>query len=192
MSTQTTAPADAQWFALHTLSGQENKVKNYIEKFKKAEELEDSIFEVLLPTEVVSEVKAGKKSTKVRKLYPGYVFIQMRLYGEDKKVINKPWYFVKEVAGVIGFVGGDAPAALRQSEIDEIRSRIEAANGKEVPKVVYTVGEEVKINDGAFANLTGRIDEIDPDRGKLKVSVSIFGRFTPVELEYWQVQRNTE
>jgi transcriptional antiterminator NusG len=192
MSNQTTAPADAQWFALHTLSGQENKVKTYIEKFKKAEELEDHIFEVLLPTEVVSEVKAGKKSTKVRKLYPGYVFIQMRLYGEDKKVINKPWYFVKEVAGVIGFVGGDAPAALRQSEIDEIRARIEAANGKEVPKVVYTVGEEVKINDGAVANLTGRIDEIDPDRGKLKVSVSIFGRFTPVELEYWQVQRNTE
>jgi transcriptional antiterminator NusG len=192
MSSQTTAPADAQWFALHTLSGQENKVKSYIEKFKKAEELDDSIFEVLLPTEVVSEVKAGKKSTKVRKLYPGYVFIQMKLYGEDKKVINKPWYFVKEVAGVIGFVGGDQPAALRQAEIDEIRARIEAANGKEVPKVVYTVGEEVKINDGAFANLTGRIDEIDPDRGKLKVSVSIFGRFTPVELEYWQVQRNTE
>lgn len=192
MSSQTTAPADAQWFALHTLSGQENKVKSYIEKFKKAEELDDYIFEVLLPTEVVSEVKSGKKSTKVRKLYPGYVFIQMKLYGEDKKVINKPWYFVKEVAGVIGFVGGDAPAALRQAEIDEIRARIEAANGKEVPKVVYTVGEEVKINDGAFANLTGRIDEIDPDRGKLKVSVSIFGRFTPVELEYWQVQRNTE
>jgi transcription termination/antitermination protein NusG len=192
MSTPQTVPANAQWFALHTLSGQENKVKNYIEKFKKAEELDDYIFEVLLPTEVVSEVKGGKKSTKVRKLYPGYVFIQMVLYGEDKKVINKPWYFVKEVAGVIGFVGGDAPAALRQSEIDEIRSRIEAANGKEVPKVVYTVGEEVKINDGAFANLTGRIDEIDPDRGKLKVSVSIFGRFTPVELEYWQVQRNTE
>ena len=152
MSAQTTVPADAQWFALHTLSGQENKVKAYIEKFKKAEELDDSIFEVLLPTEVVSEVKGGKKSTKVRKLYPGYVFIQMRLYGEDKKVINKPWYFVKEVAGVIGFVGGDRPAALRQSEIDEI----------------------------------------DPERGKLKVSVSIFGRFTPVELEYWQVQRNTE
>ena len=192
MSAQTTAPADAQWFALHTLSGQENKVKNYIEKFKKAEELDDSIFEVLLPTEVVSEVKGGKKSTKVRKLYPGYVFIQMRLYGEDKKVINKPWYFVKEVAGVIGFVGGDAPAALRQSEIDEIRSRIEAANGKEVPKVQYTVGEEVKINDGPFANLNGRIDEIDPARGKLKISVSIFGRFTPVELEYWQVTRAAE
>jgi len=192
MASPVTVPSDAQWFALHTLSGQEAKVKNYIEKFKKAEELDDHIFEVLLPTEVVSEVKSGKKSTKVRKLYPGYVFIQMRLFGENGKLINRPWYFVKELAGVIGFVGGEHPAPLRQTEIDEIKARIEAANGKEVPKVQYTVGEEVKINDGPFANLNGRIDEIDPERGKLKISVSIFGRFTPVELEYWQVQRSTE
>lgn len=192
MSNTVSSPAGAQWFALHTLSGQEQKVKTYIEKFKKQEELEEYIFEILLPTEVVSEVKGGKKSTKTRKLYPGYVFIQMRLYGEDGRLINKPWYFVKEVAGVIGFVGGDNPAALRQAEIDEIKARIEAASGKEVPKVSYEVGEEVKITDGAFANLTGRIDEIDPSRGKLKISVSIFGRFTPVELEYWQVQRLTE
>ena len=192
MPAPTTAPAGAQWFALHTLSGQESKVKLYIEKFKKAEELDDYIFDVLLPTEVVSEVKGGKKSTKVRKLYPGYVFIQAKLFGEDGKLINKPWYFVKETTGVIGFVGGDRPAALRQAEVDEIYARIEAASGKEVPKVQYAVGEEVKITDGAFASLTGRIDEIDPERGKLKVSVSIFGRFTPVELEYWQVQRLTE
>lgn len=192
MPAPTTAPAGAQWFALHTLSGQENKVKLYIEKFKKAEELDEYIFEVLLPTEVVSEVKGGKKTTKVRKLYPGYVFIQAKLYGEDGKLINKPWYFVKETTGVIGFVGGDHPAALRQSEVDEIYARIEAASGKEVPRVQYAVGEEVKITDGAFASLTGRIDEIDPERGKLKVSVSIFGRFTPVELEYWQVQRAAE
>jgi transcriptional antiterminator NusG len=191
MSSEISVPATAQWFALHTLSGQENKVKAYIEKFKTVEELGDYIFEVLLPTEIVSEVKNGKKSTKTRKLYPGYVFIQMRLF-EEGKLINKPWYFVKEVAGVIGFVGGESPAALRQVEIDEIRARIEAANGKEVPKVQYNIGEEVKITDGAFTNLTGRIDEIDPDRGKLKISVSIFGRFTPVELEYWQVQRITE
>ena len=192
MSTSMTVPASAQWFALHTLSGQEGKVKTYIEKFKKAEELDDYIFEILLPTEVVSEVKGGKKSTKVRKLYPGYVFIQAKLYDEQGKLINKPWYFVKETTGVIGFVGGDRPAALRQTEIDEIYSRIEAASGKEVPKVQYSVGEEVKITDGAFASLTGRIDEIDPERGKLKVSVSIFGRFTPVELEYWQVTRAAE
>ncbi|MDR0353684.1 MAG: transcription termination/antitermination protein NusG [Opitutaceae bacterium] len=192
MSTQVSTPPGAQWFALHTLSGQENKVKLYIDKFKKQEELEEHIFEVLLPTEVVSEVKGGKKTTKTRKLYPGYVFIQMRLYDENHKVINRPWYFVKEVAGVIGFVGGDNPAALRQSEIDEIKTRVEAAAGKVVPKISYAAGEEVKVIDGPFANLTGRIDAIDPEAGKLKISVSIFGRFTPVELEYWQVQRSTE
>lgn len=192
MSPETATPTGAQWFALHTLSGQEQKVKTYLEKFKKAEELDDHIFEVLLPTEVVSEVKGGKKSTKVRKLYPGYVFINMRLLDESNKVIIKPFYFVKDAAGVIGFVGGDNPAPLRQSEIDEIKARIAAATGKEVPKVSFEVGEEVKITDGAFANLTGRVDEIDPARGKLKISVSIFGRFTPVELEYWQVQRASE
>jgi transcriptional antiterminator NusG len=192
MPAPSTAPAGAQWFAVHTLSGQENKVKTYIEKFKKPEELDDHLFEVLLPTEVVSEVKGGKKSTKVRKLYPGYVFLQARLYGDDGKLINKPWYFVKEASGVIGFVGGDRPSALRQADVDEIYARIEAASGKEVPKVQYAVGEEVKITDGAFASLTGRIDEVDPERGKLRVSVSIFGRFTPVELEYWQVQRMTD
>ena len=167
-------------------------MKTYIEKFKKAEELDDHIFEILLPTEVVSEIKGGKKSTKVRKLYPGYVFIQMLLFDEERKLINRPWYFVKETTGVIGFVGGDNPSPLRQTEIDDIRTRLEAGAGKEVPKVAFEVGENVKITDGAFANLAGRIDEIDPSRGKLKVSVSIFGRFTPVELEYWQVQRATE
>ncbi len=192
MSASTTTPAGTQWFALHTLSGQENKVKTYIEKFKKAEELDDQIVEVLMPTEVVSEVKNGKKTTKTRKLYPGYVFINMRLYDEHQKLINKGWYFVKETSGVIGFVGGANPAPLHQSEVDEIRARIEAASGKEVPKVSYEIGETVKVNDGAFANLTGRIDEVDPERGKLKISVSIFGRFTPVELEYWQVERDTE
>lgn len=191
MSAQTSTPTGAQWFAVHTLSGQEQKVKTYIEKFRKAEELDDFIFEVLLPTEVVSEVKGGKKSVKTRKLYPGYVFVNMKLY-EEGKVIIKPFYFVKDAAGVIGFVGGEHPAPLRQSEIDEIKARVEAATGKEVPKVSFEVGEEVKITDGAFANLTGRVDEIDPARGKLKISVSIFGRFTPVELEYWQVQRASE
>ena len=192
MTAPTSTSTGAQWFALHTLSGQENKVKTYLERFKKAEELDDYIFEILLPTETVSEVKAGKKSTKVRKLYPGYVFVNMKLYDEEKKVIIKPFYFVKDASGVIGFVGGEHPASLRQSEVDEIKARIEAATGKEVPKVSFEVGEELKITDGAFANLTGRVDEIDPARGKLKISVSIFGRFTPVELEYWQVQRASE
>jgi len=191
MATEISTPAGAQWFAVHTLSGKEGKVKEYIEKFKKVEELDDFILEVLLPVETVSEVKRGKKSSTVRKLMPGYVFVQMKLYDEDKKLLNKPWYFVKETTGVIGFVGGDRPTPLRDSDIKDIRDRMEEASGKEVPKVQFEIGEEVKITDGPFLNLTGRIDEIDPARGKLKVSVSIFGRFTPVELEYWQVERAT-
>lgn len=189
MSDVPSVSTGAQWFAVHTLSGKENKVKQYIEKFKKVEELDEYILDVLLPTENVAEVKHGKKVSTVRKLMPGYVFVHMKLYDENNHVLNKPWYFVKEVSGVIGFVGGDRPVALREAEIADIRASVEAASGKEVPKVSYEVGEEVKINDGPFFNLTGRIDEIDPDRGKLKVSVSIFGRFTPVELEYWQVER---
>lgn len=191
MSSQTSTPTGAQWFAVHTLSGKENKVKEYIEKFKRVEELDDFIFEVMLPTETVSEVKRGKKTSTVRKLMPGYVFVHMKLYDEEGKVLNKPWYFVKETTGVIGFVGGDRPTALREADIRDIRERVEAGAGKETPKVQYEVGEEVKITDGPFLNLTGRIDEIDPTRGKLKISVSIFGRFTPVELEYWQVERAT-
>lgn len=191
MTPETTIPPGFQWFAVHTLSGKETKVKQYIEKFKKVEELDDFIQEVLLPTETVSEVKRGKKTSTVRKLMPGYVFVLMKLYDEEGKLLNRPWYFVKETTGVIGFVGGDRPTALRESDIREIRERIEAATGKEVPKVQYENGEEVKITDGPFLNLTGRIDEVDPTRGKLKVSVSIFGRFTPVELEYWQVERVT-
>jgi transcription termination/antitermination protein NusG len=191
MTVETSPPKGAQWFAVHTLSGKENKVKQYIEKFKVVEELDDHIFEVLLPTETVSEVKRGKKTSTVRKLMPGYVFVQMRLYDDDGRILNKPWYFVRETTGVIGFVGGDRPTALLESDIRDIRERIEAASGKEIPKVQYEIGEEVKITDGPFLNLTGRIDEIDPTRGKLKVSVSIFGRFTPVELEYWQIERIT-
>ncbi len=191
MSSEAEQLPAAQWFAVHTLSGKENKVKQYIEKFKRVEELDDHIAEVLLPTETVSEVKRGKKTSTVRKLMPGYVFVHMRLYDNDGRLLNKPWYFVRETTGVIGFVGGDRPTALPESDIAEIRERIEAASGKEVPKVQFEVGEEVKITDGPFLNLTGRIDEIDPARGKLKVSVSIFGRFTPVELEYWQVERAT-
>ena len=180
---------DMKWYVVQTLSGKEGQVKQYIDKFKKIEDLEEYVGEVLVPTEVVSEVKQGKKSQRTRKFYPCYVFVQMRLFDEHGKLINKPWYFIRETNGVIGMVGGDHPTPLRASEIEHIRNQMELAAGKEVPKVQYEVGEEVKINDGPFMNLTGRIDEIEPERGKLKISVSIFGRFTPVELEYWQVER---
>ena len=184
--------SQSQWYAIQTLSNQEGKVKTYIEKFVDIEELSDFVDEVLMPTEVVTEVKNGRKSTRVRKFYPGYIFVKMRLYDEHHKILHKVWHFIKNVQGVIGFPGGDKPVPLKKSEIDRIISQVKDAVGKEKPKVEYAVGEDVKITDGPFVSLTGRIDEIDPERGKLKVSVSIFGRFTPVELEYWQVERNQD
>ncbi len=183
---------EGRWYVVQTLSNLEQKVKRFIESQLAYEEMEDFIYEVLMPTEVVSEVKGGKKTQKPRKLYPGYVFIHMRLYDEEGKVLQKPWYYVNGIDGVIGFVGGQNPVALKEDEINRILDHVKAVEGKEVPKISYTVGEEVRITDGPFLNLTGRIDEIDPEAGKLKVSVSIFGRFTPVTLEYWQVERVAE
>lgn len=180
------------WFAVQTLSNQEAKAKQYLDKFTVVEEMEDYVFEVLMPTETVTEVKSGKKKTITRKFYPGYIFVKMRLYDDEDKLLQKPWYFVREAQGVIKFVGGDRPTPLKKSEIDRIISQVEEAEGKEKPKVQYEVGEMVKVMDGPFMNLVGKIEEIDPNKGKLKVSVSIFGRFTPVELEYWQVQRTEE
>lgn len=180
------------WFVLQTLSNKEQGVKRYLDRYVVENELEDTIFEVLIPTETVSEVKNGKKTQRPRKLYPGYVFIHMRLYDENDELNQKAWYFVNGADGVIGFAGGKRPAPLKKDEIDRILLQVAQAQGKEVPKVQYEVGEDVKITDGPFLNLNGRIDEIDPDRGKLKISVSIFGRFTPVELEYWQVERVVE
>ena len=181
-----------QWYAVHTLSNQEQKAKKYLDKFIAVEEMEDYVFEVLMPTETITEVKAGKKKTVTRKFYPGYVFVKMRLYDDDGNLLQKPWYFVREAQGVINFVGGERPSPLKKAEIDRILQQVEESEGKEKPKIEYEIGEMVKVNDGPFMNLVGKIEEIDPEKGKLKVSVSIFGRYTPVELEYWQVQRTEE
>lgn len=178
-----------QWFVLHTLSGQELKVKESIEKRMKTEELEDYIQEVLVPMERVAEVRRGKKSVTTRKLFPGYVFINMRLLDDDNRIIDRPWYFIRDTQGVIGFVGGDHPTPTPQADIDEIRERISESEETERPKVDFEAGETVKINDGVFMGNNGVIEEVDSERGRLKVVVNIFGRSTPVELEYWQVEK---
>ncbi len=180
---------EKQWFVLHTLSGQESKVRESIERRIKQEEMQDYIDEVLIPTEKVSEVKQGKKTTTTRKFYPGYVLVHMSLYDENKSLVDKTWYFTQQTPGIIGFVGGDRPVPLRPAEVDSILRQIEEKKEKVKPKVVFEPGETVKITDGPFLNFNGVIEEVDPDRGKLKVSVSIFGRSAPVELEYWQVER---
>jgi transcriptional antiterminator NusG len=192
VDTNRSEPDQGHWFVVQTLSNKEWSAKRYIERYLVENELEALVFEVLVPTETVSEVKQGKKTQRKRKLYPGYIFIRCHLYDDEQKVNQGVWYYINGAEGVIGFAGGKSPAALKKEDIDRILLQVAEAEGKEVPKVQYAVGEEVKITDGPFLNLSGRIDEIDPDKGKLKVSVSIFGRFTPVELEYWQVERMTE
>jgi transcription termination/antitermination protein NusG len=178
-----------QWFVIHTLSGQEQKVKESIEKRLKAEEMGEFIKEVLVPMEKVAEVRSGKKTVSTRKLYPGYVFVDMILLDDNKRVIEKPWYFIRDTPGIIGFVGGDRPTPTSDDEIASIKSQISEGEDHERPKVNFEVGETVKINDGPFLNFSGVIEEIEPERGKLKVTVNIFGRNTPVELEYWQVEK---
>lgn len=179
----------SQWFVIHTLSGQEMKVKESIEKRLKTEEMGEYIHEVLVPIEKVTEVRGGKKSVTSRKLYPGYVFINMVLLDENQRLIEKPWYFIRETPGIIGFVGGDRPTPTSQEDIDRIKAQISESEETERPKVSFEVGETVKINDGPFLNFNGVIEEIDPERGKVKVTVNIFGRSTPVELEYWQLEK---
>lgn len=177
------------WFVLHTLAGQEQRVKESIEKRMKAEEMGDYIQEVLVPMERVVEVRNGKKTVTTRKLYPGYVFIHMSLLDENRRIIERPWYFIRDTQGIIGFVGGERPTPASVEEIQLIKAQITESEDHEKPKVNFEVGETVKINDGPFLNFSGVIEEIEPERGKLKVTVNIFGRNTPVELEYWQVEK---
>ena len=178
-----------QWFVLHTLSGQEYKVRESMMRRIKLEEVEDLIEEVLIPTEKVSEVKRGKKTTTTRKFFPGYVLVKMKLYDDNNNLNDRTWYFTQQTHGIIGFVGGDRPVPLRQDEVDVIVNQIEEKQQKVKPKVVFEAGETVKVTDGPFLNFNGVIEEVDPERGRLKISVSIFGRSAPVEVEYWQVEK---
>src|SRR5690242_5126698 len=164
----------SQWFVIHTLSGQEQKVKESIEKRLKAAEMAEYVKEVLVPVEKVVDVRGGKKTVTTRKLHPGYVYINMVLLDEGKRVMEKPWYFIQETPGKIGFVGGDRPIPVSPEEIEVIKAAVSESEESEKPKVHFDVGETVKINDGPFLNFSGMIEEIEPERGKLKVTVNIF------------------
>ena len=179
-----------QWFVLHVLAGQEQKVRDSILKRIKTDEMEPYIQEVLLPMEKVVEVRGGKKTVTNRKLHPGYVYVDMALLDENKRPMERPWYFVKDIQGVIGFVGGERPMEVTADEIAVIKTQVTDSEDTEKPKVNFEVGETVKINDGPFLNFSGMIEEMEPEKGKLKVTVDIFGRKTPVELEYWQVEKS--
>ena len=187
-----------QWFVLHTLTGQENKAQKSIEARVKLERMEEYIGRCVIPTERVTEKKDGKKRTITKKVFPCYVLAELALYDEakgldengKKAIFERTWQFLRETPGVIGFVGGDRPQPLKQSEVDSILlDRPSAGAMAERPKVDFSVDETVKINDGAFMGLTGQVSMVDPDKGKLKVEVAVFGRKVPVDVEYWQVEK---
>ncbi|MDR1457720.1 MAG: transcription termination/antitermination protein NusG [Puniceicoccales bacterium] len=178
-----------KWFVLQTLSNQESKVKDAIRVLEKEHNFGDIIQEILVPAEKITEIKNGRKYSRVRKFYPGYVFIKMKMYDDDGKFLEEPFSLVKSIPGVVRFVGDRNPVALKQDEIDNVLAKVEAVSSQSIPKTTYGLGETVKINDGPFLNLTGTIEGIDTEEGRLRVNVSMFGRSTPVDLEFWQVRR---
>ena len=189
---------DKSWFVLHTLTGQENKAQKSIEARVKLERMEEYVGKCVIPTERVTEKKNGKKRTITKKFFPGYVLCELALYDESrgfdengkKAIYERTWQFLRETPGVIGFVGGERPMPLKQSEVDAILlDKPNAGSGAARPKVNFSVDETVKITDGAFMGLTGQISMVDPDKGKLKVEVQVFGRKVPVDAEYWQVEK---
>ena len=173
-----------EWYVVHTLTGKEEKVKANLEAKIKSNGLEELVPRILIPTEKVSEItKQGKKRITKRHYYPGYVLVQMEL-------TDDLWYLIKNAAGVTGFIGaGKKPVPLKEREVKNILKQTEEKKEKPVPKVVFEKGESLRVKEGPFTNFSGVVEEVYPHKGKVKVSVSIFGRSTPVELDYWQVER---
>ena len=172
-----------KWYVLHTQTGSEEKVKSSIENRVAASGLKDLIGEVIIPTEQVSEIRGGKKNISRRKFFPGYILINMDL-------TEKSWYLIKTTPGITGFIGPSRrPTPLNEQEVENILKRTRETEVKPSPKVMFEAGEAVRVIEGPFTNFNGTIEAVLPERGKLKVGVSIFGRVTPVELEFWQVEK---
>jgi len=170
-----------RWYVIHCYSGYENKVSHNLEQRIETMEMQDKIFDVVVPTEEEIEVKGGKRRTVERRVFPGYILVQMIL-SEDS------WYVVRNTPGVTGFVGmGNDPTPLRPEEVQAIMKRMEADAPR--VKVTYKAGQKVRITDGPFADFMGTVNEIDMDKAKVRVYVSFFGRETSVELDFLQVDK---
>ena len=172
-----------QWYVVHTYSGYEQKAKAALEERIRALGKEDSFGEILVPAEKVVELVKGKKKTSSRKFFPGYILVQMEMDDET-------WHIVKATPKVTGFVGGGTqPPWISEEEVTEITHQMEEGAVRPRPRVVFSVGENVKVVDGPFAEFNGVVEEVKPDKGKLRVLISIFGRATPVDLEFGQVEK---
>ena len=177
----TEAPDDRAWFVVHCYSGYENKVKHNLEQRIESMGMSNQIFQVVVPTEEEIEVKEGKRRTVERRVFPGYILVQM-IMNDDS------WYVVRNTPGVTGFVGmGNKPTPLRTEEVSSILKRMEAEAPK--VKVTFKPGQKVRIVDGPFNDFMGTVDEINMDKAKVRVMVSFFGRETPVELDFLQVEK---
>ncbi|MBD3267458.1 transcription termination/antitermination factor NusG [bacterium] len=175
-----------KWYVVHTYSGFENKVKETIESTVRMEGVQDKITQILIPTEEVVEIRDGKKSVSTQKIFPGYIIVEMD-YDDDT------WALVKNTPGVTGFVGtGRVPVPLSEDEVANIQSHMLSTEDKPRPKIIFEVGETVKVIEGPFFNFTGYVADINEERGRLKVMVDILGRSTPVELDFLQVEKVTE
>lgn len=171
-----------KWYVLQAYSGYENKVReSLLERFKQAGKL-PALGEILIPRETVQENRNGKKRTSSRTFYPGYVFVQLELTDEI-------WHLVKDTPKLNGFVGGRTPVIVADREISSVAQQAAAGAAKPKPKIVFDAGDHVRVTDGPFANFTGTIEEVKPEKQKVRVLVSIFGRATPVELDYGQVEK---
>ena len=172
-----------KWYIVHTLSGAEEKVKVNLEARIKAFGMQEFIDEIIVPKEQVTEVKLGKRRVSERKFLPGYILIHMEMNDET-------WLFVKKTPGIASFIGPKRkPTPIPEDEIEKILKKAEESKVKPAPKVSFEKGESVRVVEGPFINFTGIVEEVSTEKGKLKVSVSIFGRTTPVELEFWQVEK---
>ncbi len=171
------------WYVVHTYSGFEEKVKLSIEEKVGAKGLQEKIFRVLIPTEKVVELKGGKKRESDKKFYPGYILVEMELDDET-------WHLIRSIPKVTSFVGGKTPVPIPEEEVEIIMQQVEKGPVAQV-RTQFQKGENVRIIDGPFSNFNGFVDEVDFDHGRLRVMVSIFGRQTPVELNFFQVEKNT-
>ncbi len=172
---------ERDWYVVHTYSGYENKVKANLERRVASMAMEDHIFRVLVPMEEEYEYKDGKRKLTKKKVYPGYVMVEMIMTDDS-------WYVVRNTPGVTGFVGpGSKPIPLQQKEVNLILRHMGVDEPR--PKLDFNIGEPVRVIRGPFENFSGVIEEVNPERGKLRVLVSMFGRETPVELEYNQVEK---
>ncbi|QVL56673.1 MAG: transcription termination/antitermination protein NusG [Simkaniaceae bacterium] len=173
---------EGQWFVIQVMSGQEKKVKKNLEENRVATGMTEMVLEVIVPTENVAEVKRGEQKISEKRLWPGYALVKMKLTDDS-------WMYVKETNGVIDFLGGGKPVPLSEGEVGEILHDLQTRKGEVAYKNKISVGDNVKITDGVFVNFMGTVEEVNHEKGKLSVMVSIFGRDTRVDdLEFWQVE----